>query len=101
MPPIVANPPNGGSTSGPTFNFSCQNAHDTHPAISILNWRVTIGTTSGGNDKYDSGAQNPPIGSLTITPLPADNNWYYTQVKYKKPNGSTGVGPSNYFQSRP
>jgi hypothetical protein len=98
MPPKVTIPPNDGYTTGPTYTLTWVNAHGIYPPKTVTNWRVTIGTDEGLNDKYDSGLVPPTVLSHTCT-MPADNNYYYVQVEWT--GNSPGISKGNYFQSLP
>ena len=101
MPPIVTIPPDNGSTTGKTCVLTWKNAHSnpTHSAVPLTNWRVTIGTDVGLNDKYDSGLLSKATLSYTCTSMPADNNYYYVQVEWT--GSSHGMSYGNYFLSKP
>jgi glycine cleavage system protein P-like pyridoxal-binding family len=104
MPPIITVPAANGATHTTAYNFVPANAHGTHPAISnISQWKVTVTTASsgGGTLKTQTTWKTVPISTCLVTGLPADNGFYYCQVIYRKSDGSTWVGTSNYFRSQP
>lgn len=105
MPPIVQNPGPGGSTKTSTFLFALANAHNSHPATTTSQWKVTVTTASGNGGTlktqtiWNSTPIPLPTSPVSVSGLPADNRWYYCQIVYKKPDGSQWVGTSNQFQS--
>jgi len=98
MPPIVTIPPPSGSTTGTTYTICWANAHGIHSAKTVTNWKVTIGTREGLNDKYDSGLLPATALSKACT-MPADSKPYYVQVEWT--GGSPGISKGNYFISYP
>ena len=98
MPPIVTIPPSMGSTTGTTYTICWANAHGIHSAKTVTNWRLTIGTKEGLNDKYDSGLLSATALSNNCT-MPADSKFYFVQVEWT--GNSPGISKGNYFQSLP
>jgi hypothetical protein len=98
MPPKVTIPPSGGSTTGRTYTICWVNGHANHPPKNVTHWRVTIGTSEGLSDKYNSGLLLPSPLSHNCT-MPADGGSYYTQVEWTGP--SPGISIGNFFQSLP
>lgn len=96
MPPIVTIPPYGGHTTGRTYTVCWANAHGTHLLKSVTQWKVTIGTNEGLNDKYDSGLLSATNLSHACT-MPADGKSYWIQVEWR--GNSPGMSRGNYFQS--
>lgn len=104
MPPIVLIPPHNGSTTGASYNFSPTNAHGIHPFNNgITQWKVTVTTaqSNGGSVVTQTGwVSGPNISTVQMNGLPANNNYYYTQILYQTSSGQF-VSSSNKFQSRP
>lgn len=103
MPPIVTDPVSNGYTTSSSSTFKLANAHNNHPLTVLDQWKITVTTASGGGGilKTQTNWVNQPIPlSCPVTNLPADNNYYYCQIQYKKSDGSIWIGYSNRFQSR-
>ena len=98
MPPIVTTPPYNGYTTGSTYTLTWANAHGIHPAKNVTNWRVTIGTNEGLNDKYDSGLI-PATNLSHLCTMPADRKYYYAQIEWT--GVDHGISKGNFFQSLP
>jgi hypothetical protein len=103
MPPLVLDPPNNGVTIGASYSFSPVNAHGIHPATSLAGWRITVttGQNNGGTLVTQSPWSTGAIATTTVNSLPANNNFYWTQIVYQKTTGGTWISSSNRFQSRP
>ncbi|SRR5712692_7329953 len=106
MPPIVLDPINNGTTNTSSYSFVPTNAHGTHPATSVAQWKVTVttGQSNGGTLITQTAWFPAPIGTCLVSKLPADNNFYWGQVVYQKTpaaGGGTWVSNSNQFQSLP
>ncbi len=104
MPPMVLNPPNNGSTQGTSYNFNPTNAHGTHPATTVFEWKVTVttGQSNGGTLIAQTAWASQPIVTCVVTGLPKNNTYCWGQIVYRKTNGgSQWVSTSNKFQSQP
>ena len=103
MPPIVLDPPHNGATRTASYNFAPTNAHGFHPATSVARWKVTVttGQSDGGTFITGTDWSTTPITTCLVQNLPANNNYYWGQIVYEKPNGSQYVSTSNKFQSQP
>jgi hypothetical protein len=103
MPPIVLDPPNNGSTSGASYYFAPVNAHGTHPPTNVSQWKVTVTTaqSNGGTLITETAWSSQPIATCQVNSLPANNNYYWTQIVYQKTTGGQYVSTSNRFQSKP
>jgi hypothetical protein len=104
MAPKVTKPAHEGYTTASQYTFNLVNGHDSVPNVTLSQWRVIVTTApdGAGTLKTQTNWVNQPIpASYTVTNLPADNNYYYCQIKYIKPDGSTWIGHSNKFKSKP
>ena len=99
MPPVILNPPLNGSTQGSNYYFSNTNAHGTHSAVPVTQWKATVttGQNNGGITKTQTQWSTQPIQTCLVSNLPADNLFYYGQIVYQKPDGSTWVSTSSDF----
>jgi hypothetical protein len=106
MPPIINNPAHLGTTQGASATFINLNAHNTHVATAVLQWKVTVTTAqnNGGTLKSTTGWITTPIANCVVNNLPANGGWYWGQIVYEKTSeagGGTWVSSSNKFRSNP
>jgi beta-lactam-binding protein with PASTA domain len=75
--PMIVSPVDGSTLSGSseTFTWSAE-------GTTVTNWRLEIGTTSGGTDLFRSGFTST-VTSQVVTGLPTDGSLVYVTLKWR------------------